>query len=85
MNTSKNTKFTGEVMACNVCGHTYTDIINTSGALTRHLRTTHNMQNITSAVIKENFILQSMDYCRVCGKVLKHYKSINNHLIQKHP
>jgi len=43
MNTNRNVKFTGEVMVCNICKHEYADTINTSGALTRHLRTAHGM------------------------------------------
>ena len=85
MNTNRNVKFTGEVMVCNICKHEYADTINTSGALTRHLRTAHGMQIKTSDKFKQYFTLQKKDYCRICGKTLKHYKSINNHLVQKHP
>lgn len=85
MNTNKNQKVPGNIVLCNICNKQYTDVINTSGALTRHLRTTHNIQITNSKQFNNYFTVKQVDYCKICGYNFKSVKSINNHLIQKHP
>lgn len=84
MNKRKINKIPGQVVVCNICKKQYTDVTNISGALTRHLRTLHNIQIINSNQFNNYFTHQQSDYCKICGYNFKHYKSINNHLIQKH-